>query len=338
MDCLIHVGLHKTATTSFQNFLFNETTFLTSFGIIYPVTILEKTSKQHSILPGYFFKDHPAIPKDPEKNIEDYIRSLRKEIYHSKMKLCVISSEVFTELNDVNYESTKIIIEYFKNIFDKITILISTRNPKERALSMYQHKMRRSSIVRSFRRELFESPQLYKNKIQGTNKSIEGWKKFNLKIIMVNISKESLPIRSLFEEVVKLTGQKNILLLKTFIKNNKDFFVKKNILMNKNHYEPVSYIFTSVVGLFLVNAENDLKEKICFSDVNLFLNNLDDKSKNILSTITNENLIKFLSLETKFRIKESNIIDVLIKADISFSASFILKKHINVYINNLICN
>ena len=155
---------------------------------------------------------------------------------------------------------------------------------------------------------------------------------------MVNISKESLPIRSLFEEVVKLTGQKNILLLKTFIKNNKDFFVKKNILMNKNHYEPVSYIFTSVVGLFLVNAENELKEKICFSDVNLFLNNLDDKSKNILSTITNENLIKFLSLETKFRIKESNIIDVLIKSDISFSASFILKKHINVYINNLIYN
>ena len=117
MDCLIHVGLHKTATTSFQNFLFNETTFLTSFGIIYPITILEKTSKQHSILPGYFFKDHPAIPKDPEKNIEDYIRSLREEIYHSKMKLCVISSEVCTELNDVNYESTKIIIEYFKNIF-----------------------------------------------------------------------------------------------------------------------------------------------------------------------------------------------------------------------------
>ena len=108
--------------------------------------------------------------------------------------------------------------------------------------------------------------------------------------------------------------------------------------MNKNHYEPVSYIFTSVVGLFLVNAENDLKEKISFSDVNSFLNYLDDKSKNILSTITNENLIKFLSLEPKFRIKESNIIDILIKSDISFSASFILKKHINVYINNLIYN
>ena len=336
MDCLIHVGLHKTATTSFQNFLFNETTLLSSFGIIYPRTILEKSSKQHSLLPGYFLKDHPAIPKDPEKNIEDYIRSLREEIYHSKMKLCVISSEVFTELNDVNYESTKIIIESFKTIFDKITILISTRNPKERALSMYQHKMRRASIVRSFRRELFESPKLYKNKIQGTNKSIQGWKKFNLDMITVNISNESLPIRSLFEEVVKLRDKKNILLFKTFIKNNKDFFVKNNLLMNKNYYEPVSYLFTSVVGLFLVNAENDLKQKICFGEINSFINNLDDKSKEILSTITNENIIKFLSLETKFKIKESNIIDVLIKSDISYSASFILKKHINLYINKLI--
>ena len=336
MDCLIHVGLHKTATTSFQNFLFNETILLTSLGIIYPRSILDLSLKQHSVLPDLFLKKQKNSNSKSEIDISNYIEKLENEIKNSKMKLCILSSEVFTELNSKDKASTKIIINYLKRIFNKVTLFISTRDIKERALSMYKHKIRLASVEESFHREFFESPKLFKNKVKGTKLDILGWENHKIEIIMKNMSEEKFPIESYLKAIINLLDKNNVNTFNAYIKKNENFFADKNILMNKNSYKPISYLFTSVLGLYLFNAENKLKEKICFGKINSFIHDLDDQIKEIIFTITDENLIKFLSLETKFRIKDSNIMDILIKSDISYSASFIIRKYVNIYINELI--
>ena len=156
MDCVIHVGLHKTATTSFQHFLFNEEKFLSNLGIIYPNSVIDIQSKQHLLIPGCFFKEHPALKDNRDRNLNNYIEKLHKEIKDSKMLLCILSSEVFNELNDIRPDNTREIIKCLKSIFRNVFIFISTRDPFERALSMYKHKIRRANKVKSFRNEYFE--------------------------------------------------------------------------------------------------------------------------------------------------------------------------------------
>ena len=221
-------------------------------------------------------------------------------------------------------------------IFDKVTIFISTRDTKERALSMYKHKIRLANIEKNFQREFFESPKLFKNKIKGTELDISSWKNHKLDIIMKDMKDEKFPIEAYFKAIINLLDKKYVNKFNDYIKKNENFFADKNILMNKNSYKPISYLFTSVLGLLLFNAENKLKEKICFGKINSFINDLDDNIKEFLFTVTDENLIKFLNLETKFRIKDSNIIDILIKSDISYSASYIIRKYVNIYIDELI--
>ena len=104
MDCLIHVGLHKTATTSFQNFLFNETILLTSLGIIYPRSILDLSLKQHSVLPDLFLKKQKNSNAKSEIDISNYIEKLENEIKNSKMKKAFIGNF----LNLQNYLKTKL--------------------------------------------------------------------------------------------------------------------------------------------------------------------------------------------------------------------------------------
>ena len=146
---------------------------------------------------------------------------------------------------------------------------------------------------------------------------------------MKNMSEEKFPIESYLKAIIKLLDKNYVNTFNAYIKKNENFFADKNILMNKNSYKPISYLFTSVLGLYLFNAENQLKEKICFGKINTFIHDLDAQIKEIIFTVNDENLIKFLSLETKFRIKDSNIIDILIKSDISYSASFIIRKYVN---------
>ena len=142
---------------------------MTSLGIIYPRSILDLSLKQHSVLPDLFLKKQKNSNSKSEIDISNYIEKLENEIKNSKMKLCILSSEVFTELNSKDKASTKIIINYLKRIFNKVTIFISTRDIKERALSMYKHKIRLASVEESFHRSFLNLQNYLKTKLKELN-------------------------------------------------------------------------------------------------------------------------------------------------------------------------
>ena len=58
MHCVIHVGLHHTATTSFQTFLFKNRDALIKNKILYPLTGIYRGSCQHSLIPSCFLNNH----------------------------------------------------------------------------------------------------------------------------------------------------------------------------------------------------------------------------------------------------------------------------------------
>ena len=200
MDCVIHVGLHKTATTSFQHFLFNEEKFLRKIGIIYPNSVIDFNSKQHLLIPGCFFEKHPALKDNRDRNLKNYIERLNAEIKNSKLELCLLSSEVFNELNDIRPNDTRKIIDSLKSIFKNVFIFISTRDPQERALSMYKHKIRRANVVENFRKEYFDAPRLFFNKIDGYTKSINKWKEIDCKVLEKDVQDHEFPIQGFLKK------------------------------------------------------------------------------------------------------------------------------------------
>ena len=336
MDCVIHVGLHKTATTSFQHFLFNEERFLSKLGIIYPNSVIDVHSKQHLLIPGCFFEKHPSLKNNRDRNLKNYIEKLNSEIKNSEMELCLLSSEVFNELNDIRPDDTRKIIQCLKSIFNNVFIFISTRDPLERALSMYKHKIRRANVVENFRKEYFDAPRLFLNKVNGYTKSINKWKEIDCKVIKKDISDHEFPIQGFLEEIITLMQVNKKDLLKKIVKEEIDFFKNKNLIVNKNNYESVSYLFTCIVGLIFKNSELELKDKLCFGKVNSFINDLDEVYRNILFKVTDYNLIRFLKLDFGTRFDERNLNDYFLKSKLDYQSSFILKKLIYKFIEKLI--
>ena len=336
MDCIIHVGLHKTATSSFQNFLFNEEKFLRKLGIIYPSSVIDINSKQHLLIPGCFFGKHPALKDNRDRNLKNYIERLNAEIKNSEMELCLLSSEVFNELNDIRSNDTRKIIDGLKTIFKNVFIFISTRDPQERALSMFKHKIRRANVVENFRKEYFDAPRLFLNKIKGCTKSINKWKEIDCNIIKKDVRDHEFPIQGYLEEIITLMEANKKDIFKKIIKEEPDYFKNKNLVINKNNYKSVSYFFTCVVGLILKDTDIKLKNKLCFGKVNSFINDLDENYRNILFKINDDNLIRFLKLDFKNGFDESNINYYFSKSKLEYQSSFIFKKMIYEFIEKII--
>ena len=209
MNCLIHVGLHHTATTSFQNFLNDNEKFLSEIGIIYPKSIINKNSKQHSLIPGCLIPNHHTLQKNELLDVNNLLKRLNEEIKGSDSELCIISSEVFDELIDIRKKDLKSILVKISELFIKTKLLITTKKPIYRALSMHKAQMRQSHIVPEFKLELFKAPSRYKNKILGSKNAISKWKSLGIDIIVKDIDETENAIENYFSTSKSLLPRKN---------------------------------------------------------------------------------------------------------------------------------
>jgi len=140
MDLLLHVGLHKTATTTAQACLYENTQALKDQGILYPSTGL--WGAQHALIPYCLMADHPFVDRSIyPSQLQYYLDSLRVELDQYYPSLVVISSEAFTE----TIESKAACLQLIKNLsmpFSRITILLSLRDSTTKALSSLKHMLR----------------------------------------------------------------------------------------------------------------------------------------------------------------------------------------------------
>jgi len=140
MDILIHVGLHKTGTTSAQDQLYQKRDCLLKAGVLYPTTALYGC--QHALFPGCLIPKHFFLDRvERSLNTEYYINELQKEISSSSPQLVILSSEVFSEITHQR-DSCLELIRSIGQSFKQTHLLITVRNPKALALSAVKHATR----------------------------------------------------------------------------------------------------------------------------------------------------------------------------------------------------
>ena len=140
MDLLLHVGLHKTATTTAQACLGKNSQALKEHGILYPSTGL--WDSQHALIPGCLIPAYQVLNHvDPFDQLQHYLSNLQVELDQVRPSLVVISSEVFTEIIGDKKACLRL-IQALSQPFARVTLLLSLRDPRAKALSGLKHLLR----------------------------------------------------------------------------------------------------------------------------------------------------------------------------------------------------
>lgn len=158
-EIVLHVGLHKTGTSSIQMTFFSgeNDKLLREKGYLYP----QCWSANHSIPVYSAFCDHPeqyhmnvrfgyTIEQVKELN-KKYLDDLHLELSGNYHKL-IVSGEDITMLTLDNLTRLK---EYLRSISNKIRVVIYVRNPETWAVSVIQEKIKGGfTYVQSFQESL----------------------------------------------------------------------------------------------------------------------------------------------------------------------------------------
>lgn len=199
---LLHVGLHKTATTSFQGFLRRHDEVLASCGCLYPRSA-RAPGPQHALLPGCLFPNHPFLPRDRSLSVDHYINQLVEELDRAPYWLCVISSEVFTELLNVDQAATRDLIQKLSAHFEQVKILLTLRDLPQLAYSDLKNRLRDISL--GLRREIaFSAPMVFVKIEQAKHRECDKWRELGYPIVEQSMDGVADPVGLYFETVLDM--------------------------------------------------------------------------------------------------------------------------------------
>ena len=137
MKVILHIGPHKTGTTSIQAFLHKNSDILRKHGFHYPKTH-EGLQNHHDLAIGL---RNTSSFWATAKRIRRILRESEAEGYHT----CIFSSEIFVE--------HEIPIHLFRRIFkaDQYLVIAYIRNPEGQISASYAELLKESSVRRTSR-------------------------------------------------------------------------------------------------------------------------------------------------------------------------------------------
>lgn len=281
MNLLIHVGLHKTGTTTLQEALHRNHSKLLEHKILYPSTGLYFV--QHGLIPGSLLPNHPALDKIPRStDPQFYVNSLAREVELHQPALTIISSEVFSEIS-FNKQACLELIHSLSAHFSDTQILLTTRDEKLQALSSACHILRTNTPL------WHENPVgLYYHMLMCFRRWESFWRESGLPIIERKLedSGENLIDHYIGEIIEDYSPSSRSLFNKAGTKTG-----NKKDRHNADPYTPLTYL----IGFLLANSED--ASIFCknrnFHDISkecsLFLNSESQKT-----AVTSLNLIHYL--------------------------------------------
>ena len=169
---ILHPGLHKTGTTSFQKLLNQGRDALLEQGVLYPKTGLWRD--QHAFIPRAVIDFHKFVPEHPLLDTpEKLVNQLHRELNDSDSRYCIISSEVFCEIEEKN----KLILPQIFELFDRSEVFLTLRNPQYAALSGIKHQARENAKnERNFRQIAYSGINKYHAIVKDIAKKYKFWK------------------------------------------------------------------------------------------------------------------------------------------------------------------
>ena len=129
----LHIGTHKTGTTSLQTFFRDNSALLKKKGIVYPKTGRARMGAHHHLISAISVPPHPEFK--PKKSFTDYIAELNNEVAEDAR--CLISTEILNEIIDFSR------LELFKTVAKKVKIIVYLRRQDHFLESGYSFEVRR---------------------------------------------------------------------------------------------------------------------------------------------------------------------------------------------------
>ena len=262
---LLHVGLHKTATTSFQCFLAERDRLLADFGFLYPLTARAPGS-QHALLPGCYFPNHPFLPKDRSLSVDYYINALAEELAMAPYNLCVMSSEVFTELLNFDAAAARMLIDKLSERFGKLVVLLTLRNIPELAYSDLKNRLRDISL--GLRRDFAFSAPMFFNRIEMHKQRERAvWRSLGVEIVEKYMD-DGDPVMSYFGVALEMmpfierTGLQATVAQSDSVPEGR----------NSDPYTEVEYLLVMIAGLKLAAAGQSKQASLTLESAASFFN------------------------------------------------------------------
>jgi hypothetical protein len=284
MDLLLHVGLHKTGTTTVQNFLYENRNELLQHGILYPDVAM--WGSQHALIPiskwPHQEHQHPFLKnlsKD-QFNLDYHLGKLKKSLEKYEPSLTIMSSELWSEISCMNYSFSEL-ISHINPLFSKITIFVSKRNLKSLALSALKHSIRHRQHDFLIKNKKYI--EFYFDRLKDTKRINTFWENCSLPVITKNLEESSGNLVDFyFGDIVKTYNQD----ARKILQNNKETIV------NQETVKPYKYLLLCMFDDINTLSAHHVK----------FIK--DNKKK--LKQISNEQLILFLKYFEK-KYEENNL-------------------------------
>ena len=147
----LHIGTHKTGTTTLQKFFFENKEVLLQRGLYYPTegSYFYQEGENHSLLAHALRNERPEfLPDNLTFTLEGCVNDIRADIRKSDAPEIVISSEHFS------FNSTTEQVERLKRVFDSIAseihVIIYLRRQDHRIESGYGQMIKRGYRIGSF--------------------------------------------------------------------------------------------------------------------------------------------------------------------------------------------
>jgi hypothetical protein len=124
---ILHIGIHKTGSTSLQHFLFDNRSSLTAAGFYYPVegAYYWHGQRSQSLLSHSILNKRPAYLAHVDFDMSQCISDIKRDVAASPSPQVIISSEHFSEASSTKQFAS--ILEVFSDLFKTINIVVYLR-------------------------------------------------------------------------------------------------------------------------------------------------------------------------------------------------------------------
>jgi hypothetical protein len=146
----LHIGTHKTGSTSIQHFLKDNTSILKSHGYYYPTegAYYYPPEASASLLAHAVLNRRPEYIGNTPIDHDACVNDIQKSILQSGAENIIVSSEHFSHAHTDN--AVQKISDVFLSLFENIIVIIYLRRQDLRLESMYAQGVKTGSITMEF--------------------------------------------------------------------------------------------------------------------------------------------------------------------------------------------
>ena len=146
----LHIGTHKTGSTSIQHWLKENRSLLEADGYYYPVegAYFNNSEASASLLAHAVLKKRPKYIGNMVINLDACVSDIRRDIKNSSCTSVIVSSEHFSHAKKI--EEVKNIFDLFSDLFETIRVIVYLRRQDLRLESSWSQNVKSGDITLSF--------------------------------------------------------------------------------------------------------------------------------------------------------------------------------------------